>query len=128
VGTEMGKSRPQWTSEHLANERTHLAWLRTGIALVSFGITVNRFSIYLNEQHRSPASHSAWVLVDVEHMGIGMVLLGIILLFYAAFRYEQVRRDIEQRCYHPRQQAILAITLLIILLAGGSLFILFRER
>jgi putative membrane protein len=111
----------------LANERTHLAWLRTGIALVSFGITINRFSLYLNEQHRAPASHGRWVLVDVEHLGIGMVLLGIVLLLYAAARYEQVRRDIEQRCYHPRQQIVLAITLVIILLAGSSLFILFRE-
>lgn len=122
-----GEPRPQWTSEHLANERTHLAWMRTGIALVSFGITINRFSLYLSEQHRAHTSHIGGALIDVEHMGIGMVLLGVVLLLYAAVRYEQVRRDIEQRCYHPRQRAVLVITLVIILFAAGSLFILFRE-
>jgi putative membrane protein len=119
--------RHQWTSEHLANERTHLAWLRTSIALVSFGVTLNRFSLYLTQQNKTPASSSRWALADVAHVGISMVVLGLVLLLYAAFRYEQVGREIERQTYHPHRRAILVITIAIILLAGGSLLFLFRE-
>jgi len=39
----------------------------------------------------------------------------------------ELEESFEPRCYHPRQLVVLVITVVIILLAGSSLFILFRE-
>src|SRR6516225_8620375 len=87
---EMGGARrpPQaHLSEHLANERTYLAYLRTAISLISFGVTINRFSLFLIQSKQMPERALLWNMVGVGRLGIGMVVLGLLLLIWAAIHY-----------------------------------------
>src|SRR5258708_6080881 len=98
-------------SDHLANERTHLAYLRTSVTLVAFGITLNRFSLYLIESGKRAANpREHWPLLDTQRTGLGMVVLGMLLMIWAAIRYAIVSRAIERQSYHPNPVLIWVIT------------------
>ncbi|HEU4647786.1 MAG TPA: hypothetical protein VFS33_01905 [Gemmatimonadales bacterium] len=88
---------------------------------------------------------AAIVALFVEAGALLLIVVGaaevLVELFRTLLRGEQeeplhghtglnyfLERDVEQRCYHPRQRTVLVITLVIILVAGSSLFILFRDR
>jgi putative membrane protein len=125
AGAEAGATR---ISEHLANERTHLAWVRTAIALISFGITINRFSLYLIETRRLPEPRQAQApLLDLGELGVGLALFGMGLLGWAGYRYERVDRAIDRGIYHPARRAMRVITLVVLALGAGMLFLLFRR-
>jgi len=118
----------KFVSNHLANERTFLAYLRTAVSLMSFGIAINRFSFFLMETRPSPGSGSA--LPDLVHsgqVGIGMVVIGIGLLGWAAGRYAQVSRQIERQEFQPQPRNILILTAIVMGSAvGGLVWIYFR--
>lgn len=94
--------------EHQANERTFLAWLRTSIALIGFGFAIARFGLFLRQfqaavTHQNTASPS---LLSSQSVGISLVVVGIILIALAAWRYNQVFWQIERSDYQPNRLMI----------------------
>jgi len=71
----------------LAAERTYLAWLRTGLASLGLAVAVGRLVPALID-----ASHVAFGL-----LGVGYGMLGIFLIFLAAYRTQRVRRALAAR-------------------------------
>jgi putative membrane protein len=83
--------------DHLANERTFLAYVRTSLALVGFGFVIARLD------PRATVSLAA---------GIVMVLGGIAMALFGAYRYLAERRAlIEHRWHTLRPASALAIAL-----------------
>ncbi len=104
----------KFVTNHLANERTFLAYLRTAVSLMSFGIAINRFSFFLRESRTLPGSPG--FLPDLVHsgqVGVGMVVIGMGLLGWAAMRYVQIFRQIERRHFAPHPGHILLLTALV---------------
>ena len=113
-------------SEHLANERTYLAYLRTSVSLMSFGIAINRFSMYLEQSHDAPSSERFGMkLVSSEQLGIGMVVLGMTLLAWAAVHYDKVLRRIEAQDFRARPRPIYILTALVLIFGLSSVVWLF---
>nr|WP_276208679.1 DUF202 domain-containing protein [Caulobacter sp. 17J65-9] len=103
----------------MANERTYLAWLRTSVALMSFGLVLNRFAAELAAVRRLAGQPGRSGLgFPAEHVGVGMVVAGMILIFGAAIRYAQVRRGIDTGEYRPLVRAVWIIALAV--LVGGA--------
>jgi putative membrane protein len=107
------------TRSYMANERTHLAYLRTALSLMSFGITLNRFSIYLREGKMSPAKVPQ-LLHETATVGIGIVILGVIILCWALYRYRQVNIAIKTDSYKSSNVAISILTTGLLILGGGT--------
>ncbi|GFE80334.1 hypothetical protein GCM10011487_23340 [Steroidobacter agaridevorans] len=111
---------------HLANERTHLAYLRTSVSLAGFGITLNRFAIYLiNNSKVTGADASLTALRDVKHIGLAMVVLGILVAIWALFRYARASRDIDRNLRHRDWPEVAVVTVLFIVLGAGVALWLF---
>jgi putative membrane protein len=110
------------TSDHLANERTHLAYVRSAVALISFGITINRFSVYLRDV-RGGISHLGgwWSFADPAHLGIAMVVFGVVLVVAAALRFTRVTDEIERGTYKPSSAMAWAASGAVVLLGVLSL-------
>lgn len=102
---------------HLSNERTHLSYLRTSISLIGFGITLNRFSGFLQQQGQL-APKTGLMLRNTENVGSGMVVLGLLLVMWALYRYWHVNQDINNGRFRSLDRAIVVVTLLFILLGG----------
>jgi putative membrane protein len=119
VSAEAAPARQsRFVNNHLANERTFLAYLRTAVSLMSFGIAINRFSFFLVESKGSLGSQH--ILTDLVHsaqVGIGMVVIGMGLLGWAAWRYTKVCRQIEREEFYPQPGHVLILTALV--LAGA---------
>lgn len=109
--------------EHQANERTFLAWLRTSISLIGFGMAIARFGLFLQQSQAasSPNSLQNNFLFDSQLLGISLIIVGIIIMALAAFRYNQVYWQIEQLNYRPNRWIIWIVTGLIMLLGTLSL-------
>jgi putative membrane protein len=75
-----------------AAERTLLAWNRTAIALMGFGFLVERFGLFLHIVVASPTEpiHRGTSLV----LGVAFILLGVALLFYSAWQYRRVVKQL----------------------------------
>ena len=104
--------------EHQANERTFLAWLRTSIALIGFGFAIARFGIFLHQisfvvKQPIEATHPFF---NPQVLGIGLVVLGVIVIGFAARRYSITFQQIEQGDYRPNQQMIWVMTVVVIAL------------
>jgi putative membrane protein len=110
--------RPQYITDHLANERTYLAYLRTTVALMTFGVAINRFSLFLEQSGKVPRSQPlGHALVGTEDLGIGMLVIGALLLIWAASRFAQVQREIEARAFRPGTRSIWIITVIVLVAA-----------
>ena len=76
-----------------AAERTLLAWLRTGLAVIGVGFLVARFGMFLavaalqTQQH----PHPRWFSTV---LGIGFVLLGSVMIGFAAWQQVCFCRDL----------------------------------
>lgn len=116
--TEMSEHRTVLSDarSHMSNERTHLSYLRTSLSLMTFGITLNRFSIYLRENKFTTIHHG--LLHQTEYVGLGIVVLGIIILVWALYRFKNVSRAIENNTYSSPNLAITILTLTIITLGA----------
>lgn len=111
----------------LANERTHLGYLRTAVALMSFGITLNRFAIFLVQDRDAGGMTAAQITQRVEsteHVGIGMVVVGVALLIWSLFRYRRVNQHILVERLKPSRFSVVALTLAVILLGAATTFYL----
>ncbi|WP_017318809.1 YidH family protein [Mastigocladopsis repens] len=119
--------------EHQANERTFLAWLRTSIALIGFGFAIARFGLFirqlnftLTQQPQEPSPHPFFTS---ENLGISLVIFGIITLFLAAWRYNQVFWQIEQGNYQPNRFAVWMMTSVVIIFGVLSIpLLLLRNK
>lgn len=85
-----------YINEHLSNDRTLLAWLSASMAIMAFGFVVIKFSLF--------ASHFAPFL-DLPPsganggsalLGVASVVLGLVSIAMAWFRFLSVRRQLRQ--------------------------------
>jgi putative membrane protein len=115
--------------EHQANERTFLAWLRTSIALIGFGFAIARFGLFINQlelalgQERTSPSP----VINSENLGIALVVLGIVAIAIAAWRYNQVFWQIERGDYRPNRLVVWATTVLVMALGILSIPLIWRQ-
>jgi putative membrane protein len=104
---------------HMANERTLMSGVRTAVALMGLGITLNRFSITLEESNRMANTH-AMVFRDSANIGLGMVILGVLILGMAQWRYMKVRKQIETLTFQPPHLSLLIFSTTIVLFGALS--------
>jgi len=116
--------------EHQANERTFLAWLRTSIALIGFGFAIARFGLFLREMQISLSNQDipTHSFISSQTLGIGLVIVGIIIIVLAVWRYNQVFWQIEQGNYQPNRLMVWLTATIVILLGLLSIpFLLWRQ-
>lgn len=116
--TEVDRQR-----EHQANERTFLAWLRTSIALIGFGFAIARFGLFLRQLqsaviNQATTTHS---LFNSENLGVSLVIVGIIVIALAAWRYNQVFWQIESGNYRPNRLIVWLLAGVVIILGTLSI-------
>lgn len=116
--------------EHQANERTFLAWMRTSIALIGFGFAIARFGLFLHElqtrlNEKDLPTHS---FISSQSLGIGLVIIGIIFIVLAVWRYNQVFWQIERGDYRPSRLLVWVTAASVIFLGFLSIpLLLFRQ-
>lgn len=116
--------------EHQANERTFLAWLRTSIALIGFGFAIARFGLFLREMQISLSNQDIPTnsFISSQTLGIGLVIVGMIIIILAVWRYNQVFWQIEQGNYQPNRLMVWLTAAIVILLGLLSIpFLLWRQ-
>lgn len=118
--TDLSERRTQLSdaNSHMANERTNLSYIRMAVTLMSFGVTINRFSVYLLQSDHAPKTHG--LLRNSENAGLGMVLLGMLLVVWAMFRYRKVHRELEEGKFTSPVIALTVIAMGILLLGAIS--------
>lgn len=104
--------------EHQANERTFLAWLRTSIALIGFGFAIARFGLFIHElqtrlNEQEVSTHS---FISSQSLGIGLVVVGIIFIVLAVWRYNRVFWQIEHGNYQPNRLSVWITAMIVVLL------------
>jgi putative membrane protein len=114
---------PNRQRDHQANERTFLAWLRTAIALIGFGFAIARFGLFTHQLQATLTTqplpeHSG---LTSESLGIGLVLLGVVSIAIAAWRHNQIFRQIERQTYQPNQFLIWLMTAAVMIFGTLSL-------
>jgi putative membrane protein len=117
--------------EHQANERTFLAWLRTSISLVGFGLALARFSLFLRQlqgtitNNKFPERNP----IGYENLGVVLVILGILMIVLAAWRYNQVFQQIEREDYQPNRLIVWLIAAIVTILGILSIpLVLYRNQ
>ncbi|OUL24928.1 hypothetical protein BV378_17235 [Nostoc sp. RF31YmG] len=112
--------------EHQANERTFLAWLRTSIALIGFGFAIARFGLFLRQLNTAITQRDTPVnsFFNSEDLGVVLVIIGILTIALAAWRYNQVFWQIERGDYQPNRLSVWIITGVVMILGFLSIPIL----
>lgn len=112
--------------EHQANERTFLAWLRTAIALIAFGFAIARFGLFLRELKSAVMGEIILTRSPLSSQGIGvsLVLLGIVMIMTAVWRYNAVFWQIEQNDYRPNRFIVWLTAGVVISFCSLSLLLL----
>gem|GEM_PF-95259 len=116
--------------EHQANERTFLAWLRTSIALIGFGFAIARFGIFLRQLNIA-INHEEMSLSPVfnsQSLGLCLVVVGVLAMVLAAWRYNQVFWQIEHNSYRPSRLAVWIMTAVTIVLGLLSIPLLLFDQ
>ena len=113
-------------SDHAANERTFLAWVRTAIAIMAFGFLVQKFDLFLRIANQSldGRSTSAGSQIVGNIAGLMLIVLGGVVMAFAAIRFRKTTRDIDSKEVQPGPGERLDITLVsLLLLLGTILFV-----
>ena len=113
-------------SDHAANERTFLAWVRTAIAIMAFGFLVQKFDLFLRIASQSLVAGSLPAGSEVvgNITGLLLILLGGMVMAFAAIRFRKTTRDIDAEEVRPGPGERLDITLVALrLLLGAILFV-----
>lgn len=116
--------------EHQANERTFLAWLRTAIALIGFGFAIARFGLFLRQIEISFTGKNAVPdsFINSQHLGISLVILGVIVIALSVWRYNKVFQQIEQADYQPSRLMVWLTAAIVMILGLLSIpFLLLRH-
>ena len=120
---------PERLQQYLANQRTFLSWVRTSIALIGLGFAIERFGIFL-QQFRMIAdpSQAGKLPITTTHeysalVGIGMIVVGTGLIFYALKNYLDNNNTIASGKYTPKNAIIYTTSVAIIGL--GIIMIIF---
>lgn len=116
--------------EHQANERTFLAWLRTSIALIGFGLAIAQFNLVLRQLHTAVTQQVLRnPLFNSENLSISLVIVGIVVISLAAWRYNQVFWQIERSDYQPNRLMVWLITGVVTILGIFSIpLVLSRDQ
>jgi putative membrane protein len=96
------RSNPNFTRDHLANERTFFAWVRISVAIVVFGFAIGRFAIAIRQwiemqgqSHVVPTSGlSVW-------FGTVAILAGVLACLVGLIRYRRTREQIDSGSFQP---------------------------
>ena len=90
-------------SDHAANERTFLAWVRTAIAIMAFGFLVQKFDLFLRIANQSldARSTSAGSQIVGNIAGLLLIVLGGVVMAFAAIRFRKTTRDIDSKEVQP---------------------------
>lgn len=117
------QQKPDRQREHQANERTFLAWLRTAIAFIGFGLAIARFGLFLRELQASVTGQNVISpsVANSPGLGVALVMLGLVLIALATWRYNQVFWQIEQADYRPSRWTIWVTAAMTVLLGLLSL-------
>jgi len=104
--------------EHQANERTFLAWLRTSIALIGFGFAIARFGIFLKQMEAvmNQTIEAPHPLLNSQSLGVSLVIVGVIVIGLAGWRYGVTFQQIERSNYRPNPWMVWIMTALVMLL------------
>lgn len=115
--------------EHQANERTFLAWLRTSIALIGFGFAIARFGLFLHQLQSAvtPQPTPNHRVFSSENLGVSLVIIGIITIALAAWRYNQVFWQIERGNYRPNRLIVWILAALVMILGILSIPLLWHN-
>src|ERR1700719_3518929 len=99
-------------SDHAANERTFLAWVRTAIAIMAFGFLVQKLALFLRiaNQALDARSTSAGSQIVGNIAGLLLILLGGVVMPFAAIRFRKTTRDIDSKEVQPGPGERLDIT------------------
>lgn len=104
-------------ADHLANERTFLAYVRTALAFIGFGFVIARFSVYLREfalvQHQTATGSGISVI-----FGAIMVVGGIVVAGFGAYRYASQVRALSEGRPDPLSPGVAVLTAIIIAAFG----------
>lgn len=109
--------------EHQANERTFLAWLRTCIALIGFGFAIARFGLFLRQLQTAVTQKPIpnHPLFSSENLGVSLVIIGIVTIALAAWRYNQVFWQIERGNYRPNRLIVWLLAAIVMILGTLSI-------
>ena len=90
-------------SDHAANERTFLAWVRTAIAIMAFGFLVQKLDLFLRIANQSldARSTSAGSQIVGNIAGLLLILLGGVVMAFAAIRFRKTTLDIDSKEVQP---------------------------
>ena len=115
--------------EHQANERTFLAWLRTSIALIGFGFAIARFGLFLRQIQSAVTQKPThnFPVFSSENLGVSLVIIGIITIALAAWRYNQVFWQIERGNYRPNRLIVWILAAIVMILGILSIPLLWHN-
>lgn len=125
------KSEVDRQREHQANERTFLAWLRTSIALIGFGFAIARFGLFLHQLQATVTQQAAPTnsLFSSQNLGVSLVIVGIVVIAFAAWRYNQIFWQIERGDYRPNRLMVWFIAGIVMILGTLSIpLVLWRNQ
>jgi putative membrane protein len=103
-------------SDHLANERTYLAWIRTSIGIMAFGFVVVKFALFikqislvLGKQSPTAPEHGYSFVI-----GILLVIAGAFTTFFSYFRYQRVRKQLDDHTYRSSSAVIIMLSVFVL--------------
>lgn len=103
----------------LAGQRTLLAWIRTAVALMGFGFLVARFGLFL----RQLSAMEDWSQIRVSGfsiwMGTALVLVGVAVTLFAAWRHVDFMRQFSASQPARRGAPLFEIGLSVVLAVLG---------
>ncbi len=107
------KEKPDFSKDHLANERTFLAWIRTAVGLMAFGFLIERFTFFVayfskKDIPKSPTS---------AYFGISLIVFAALLVIFSFLNYKKNQKDIENEKYRSEIRLPLVLTIVVLLLA-----------
>ncbi len=124
---------PERLQQYLANQRTFLSWVRTSIALIGLGFAIERFGIFL-QQFRLMAdpSQAGNLPTTATHeysalVGIGMIVVGTGLIFFALKNYLDNNNTIASGKYTPKNAIVYTASIAIIGLGMIMIIFLFSQ-
>lgn len=98
----------------LANERTFLSWVRLGIAISALGFVLARFSVLLVQ-----IAVSQHLLTTSLHLspplGVALILLGPIIVLFAARRFFQVERELAAGIFEPHYGLVVVVAVFAVI-------------